>query len=169
MNSAIISECGLYRTRLDRECCPAYEGSLVYAFFGVNPSTAGVIINDQTVKKWIGFTLRNKGHRFIVGNVFSYRTKDVKELAAMVDKVPLRDDDHHRHIREIIAEADVLVPCWGNLSKMPRSLRTYPATLLEQLLLSGKPVLHFGKTKSGDPMHPQMLGYDTPLTPWSAQ
>jgi hypothetical protein len=167
MNSAIISECGLYRTRLDRECCPSYAGSLVYAYFGVNPSTADASINDQTVKKWIGFTVRNNGHRFIVGNVFSYRATVVKDLAALVDTVPLRHDDHHWHIKAIIAEADILVPCWGRVDKLPRALRGYPAELMELLLRSGKPVLHFGKTKSGDPTHPQMLGYDTPLTPWS--
>lgn len=36
-------------------------------------------------------------------------------------------------------------------------------TVLFMLLASGKPVMHFGLTKAGDPKHPLMLGYDTPL------
>jgi hypothetical protein len=40
--------------------------------------------------------------------------------------------------------------------------------LMQVLLASGKPVLHFGTTKSGDPLHPQMLGYATPLIPWAS-
>ena len=33
---------------------------------------------------------------------------------------------------------------------------------------SGKPLLCFGLTKSRDPKHPLMLGYDTPLIEWRA-
>lgn len=163
MSSAIISPCGQYRYRLERDV--QAEGK-VFAFFGVNPSTADASLDDATVRKWRGFTLRNGGSRFIVGNVFSYRSTDVKELGRLVDTVPLRGDDHHHHIRQIIAEADVLIPCWGGLAKLPKSLRSYPASLLGLLLKSGKPIEHFGVTGCGQPKHPLMLGYDTQLTPW---
>lgn len=163
MSSAILSDCGLYRYRLDRDVCAQFEGSKVIAYFGINPSTADALINDQTVRKWIGFTLANGGHRFIAGNVFGYRSKDVKVLA-------LQDDpfgpEWLGHLNAIIAEADILVPCWGRLNKTPKSLRGAPAQLMESLLRSGKPVLHFGKTQCGQPKHPQMLAYATPLTPW---
>ncbi len=35
--------------------------------------------------------------------------------------------------------------------------------LMTQLWSSGKPVMVFGFTKGGDPLHPQMLGYDRRL------
>jgi hypothetical protein len=71
--NAIISPCGLYRYRLERTV--AMTGP-VYAFFGVNPSTADASIDDATVRKWIGFTKKWGGSRFIVGNVFAYRSTD---------------------------------------------------------------------------------------------
>ena len=160
--SAIISDCGVYRYRLDREV--GVDGK-VFAYFGVNPSTADAELDDATVRKWRGFTLRNGGRRFIVGNVFSYRATDVRELAN--DHVDC-DQTHWSHIKQIIADADILVPCWGNRSKLPLGKVKRPEALLAMLLASGKPVLHFGTTKSGDPKHPLMLGYDTPLTPWSS-
>ena len=164
MNSAVLSDSGLYRYRLDREVCEPYEGSKVFAFFGVNPSTADATLDDATVRKWWGFTLRNGGHRFIVGNVFSYRATDVRELArAEVCFGP----DHFKHIDQIMAEADVLVPCWGNSTKVPKELRGMFGLLMLGLRDSGKPVMHFGLTKSGDPKHPLMLGYSTPLIEWS--
>lgn len=169
MSSAIISPCGQYRYRLERQVGAAFDGSKVFAFFGVNPSTACAKLDDATVRKWHGFALRNNCHRFIVGNVFSYRATDIKELGRVIDTVPLRGEDHHQHIRAIIADADVLVPCWGGLLKMPKALRSYPASLMGLLMKSGKPILHFGVTGCGQPKHPLMLGYDTPLTPWEAQ
>lgn len=155
--SAVVSPCGLYRYRLDRTV--AMEGP-VYAFFGINPSTADASVDDATVRKWIGFVKRWGGSRFIVGNVFAYRATDVRELATAKDP---HGDDIGDHVTAIIEEADILVPCWGNTSKVPPRLRCYPGILLEAMLSSGKPVMHFGCTSSGDPKHPLMLGYDTPL------
>ncbi len=160
MSSAIISPCGQYRYRLERDV--QAEGK-VFAFFGINPSTADASLDDATVRKWRGFTQRNGGRRFIVGNVFSYRATDVRELA----KVPFQQGPQHfANVQQIIDDADVLVPCWGNSSKVPPAIRQQIAIMLAWLIRSGKPVMHFGLTASGDPKHPLMLGYDTPLTPW---
>lgn len=158
--TAIISPCGKYRYRLERTV--GMEGP-VYAFFGVNPSTADATIDDQTVKKWIGFTKLWGGSRFIVGNVFAYRSKDVKALATVADPF---GDDIGDHTTDLINDADILVPCWGNTDKVPPKLRFAFDVLLDALLSSGKPVRHFGLTKSGDPGHPQMLAYATPLLPF---
>ncbi len=162
--SAIISECGNYRYRLERECSGMLEeNGKVFAYFGVNPSTADACLDDSTVRKWRGFTARNGGSRFIVGNVFSYRSTDVRKLA----DVPFpQGPKHFQHLQQIIDGADVLVPCWGSSSKVPKHLREHMDTLLAWLLRTGKPVLHFGKTSCGQPKHPLMLGYDTPQLPW---
>ncbi len=159
--SAVISDCGLYRYRLDRDV--QFEG-IVFAFFGVNGSKATADIEDQTTRKWFGFTLRNGGRKYIAGNPFGYRATDVRELAKAGDPV---GPENARYLTEIISEADVLVPCWGNSSKVPERLRYHFAELRNLLIQSGKPVRIFGLTKSGDPLHPLMLGYDTPLIEWS--
>ncbi len=164
--SAIISPCGRYRYRLERECGMPLEGSKTLAFFGINPSTADAMIDDATVRKWRGFTIRNGGHRLIVGNIFAYRSTDPKALTPQDDPF---GPEWLPNLNAIIADADVLVPCWGSLSKMPRDLRGAPAQVLASLVRSGKPVMHFGVTSCGQPKHPLMLGYDTPLVAWPAQ
>lgn len=163
--SAIISPCGLYRYRLERDCSMPFDGSKTFAYFGINPSTADATLDDATVRKWKGFTIRNGGHRFIVGNVFAFRSTDPKALSRQDDPF---GPDWLENLNAIIAEADVLVPCWGGLSKMPKDLRCAPAQLLNSLIRSGKPVFHFGVTECGQPKHPLMLSYDTQLTPWPA-
>lgn len=155
--ATILSECGKFRYRLDRQVA---DIGPVYAFFGINPSTADATLDDATVRKWRGFVTRWGGSRFIVGNVFAFRATDVRQLATAADPVGRLSNDY---LKEIIAEADVLVPCWGNITKVPRDLRSHFRWLFGLLMTSGKPVKSFGISKGGDPMHPLMLGYDTPL------
>lgn len=155
--SAVLSPCGLYRYRLERTV--AMEGP-VYAFFGVNPSTADASVDDATVRKWIGFTKLWGGSRFIVGNVFAYRATDVRTLAG-IDRPA--GQENVAHLFDIMRDADILVPCWGNSDKVPKELRGEFSAVLLRILESGKPAMHFGLTKSGDPKHPLMLGYATPL------
>lgn len=158
--SAIISACGLYRWRLERTVA---ECGKTFGFFGINPSTADAEKDDQTVKKWIGFTQRNGGSRFIVGNVFAYRSTDVKALATVADPFGA---DWGLHIAEIIQTSDVLVPCWGSASKLPKNLRPLLDQFADYLRASGKPLLCFGQNDDGTPTHPQMLGYHTELRPF---
>ncbi len=161
---AVISDCGRYRYRLDR-CFGMLVGP-VYAFFGVNPSTADADVDDATVRKWTGFVRRWGGSRFIVGNVFGYRATDVRELARCADPV---GRDNLAYLTMICAEADILVPCWGNETKVPRQLRHHFRITMDALDGLGKPVMCFGLSKAGDPLHPLMLGYDTPLVALTAQ
>ena len=178
--SAILSPCGTYRYRLERliqhgcKFCgatvtierPCYAcGRLppfgtTYAFFGINPSTADATIPDQTVRKLIGFVARWNGSRFIVGNVFAYRSKDVMALRTVQQPV---GPDNFAHLERIAADADVLVPFWGDRGKVPRTLHHHIDKTLAFLLAQGKPVKAFGFAKGGDPLHPLMLGYDTKL------
>lgn len=159
-SSAVVSACRGYRYRLDRDVQP--HGA-VFAYFGVNPSTADAIAEDQTTKKWRGFTLRNDGCRYITTNLFGFRARDVRELAIASDPV---GPDNERYWHEAIEEADILVPCWGDRAKLPPRLRPQLYRLRDLLFASGKPVKVFGFTSAGDPKHPLMLGYDTPLVDW---
>lgn len=155
--SAVLSPCESYRYRLDRRLGGTGP---VYAFFGINPSTADGSVDDATVRKWRGFCQRFGARRFIVGNVFAWRATDVRSLRDALDPV---GPDWHRHTAEIVAEADVLVPCWGSSAKVPPQMRHRIAGLSTLLLGSGKPTMCWGKTASGDPKHPLMLAYATPL------
>ena len=161
--SAVLSDDRLLRFRLDRTVA---TGGPTYAFFGINPSTADEDVDDATVRKWIGFTKVLGGRGFIVGNVFPYRTKDVKKL---VDTPEEATSLNHAYLRVIAHEADILIPCWGNTTKVSKTLEDSFYDVVNVLQSTGKPMWTFGYTKSGDPLHPLMLGYDTALQPWIYQ
>lgn len=173
--SAIISDCGKYRYRLERERLGTngfpvdYMPAKAIAFIGVNPSTADASQDDATIRKMLGFAWRWGGTKIIVGNLFAYRATDVRELrGAYLDR---SEDDgipvaELVHLTAIIRDADLLVPCWGRIDKVPSRLRGRIRAVRNLLEVSGRPVLHLGTTACGQPKHPLMLGYDTPLTAW---
>jgi hypothetical protein len=160
-SDALISACGTYRHWLYREVQPT---GITAVFVGINPSTAGPKEEDQTTGKWRGFSLRNGIRDYYALNPFDFRATDVRELARVGAPVSA---DNEIHIREIISRADLLIPCWGNSAKLPKQLRYHLVRMKIMLRDSGKPIKIFGLTKSGDPMHPLMLGYDTPLVEWN--
>lgn len=160
-SSAIFSPCRAYRYLLYRE---VQASGLLFLFSGINGSTAGEDDEDQTSLKWRGFTKRNGGRAYLAVNPFAKTATDPRELAKATDPI---GPDNDRHIAEALAKADILVPCWGNRTKAPKHLRHRFDWMLAQMRSTGKPIKVFGFTNSGDPKHPLMLGYDTPLTDWT--
>lgn len=159
--TAVISACGRYRYRLERDGLAPH--GLTFAYFGVNPSTADARRDDQTTLKWKGFTVRNGGRRYIAGNPFAWRATHVRELVSVVDPI---GPDNAQALADIIAAADILVPCWGNLTKVTSGMRSTVWTLRRAIWESGKPVKVFGLTRDLEPKHPLMLPYSTPLVDW---
>ena len=159
--SAIISECGLYRPRLDRDM--GLPG-LTAAILGVNPSTADGETDDATIRKDYGFCRRNGIGRFIKGNKFAFRATDVRELRTARDPIgPMND----AYLEQMMREADLVIAAWGPLSKLPPHLRGRWKRVVSIAREVGKPLHCFGTAKDGQPLHTLMLGYDAPLQRWT--
>ena len=160
--SAIFSECGMYRYRLDRQIGVALK---TVAFIGINPSIANDVDNDRTVNRMLEFAEEIGAGKVIVANVFSLVSTDINGLRK---DILLRGSEHDFHFQRIISEADILVPCWGSRGKLRASNRPFLDECMNLLRSTGKPVLCFGKTKSGeDPLHPQRLPSGTQLREWT--
>lgn len=162
--TALFSEGGeeaaVFRWRLDRTVQP--EG-IIAALCGVNPSVAGAEKNDQTIRKDLGFARVHGWRRIIKVNKFAFRATNVRDLAKAFDPI---GDACDRHLREVFNEADVLVPCWGPLSKLPKRLRRRYIEVARMMEATGKPIMCLGTAKDGQPLHTLTLSYETPLVPW---
>jgi len=160
VSSAIFNRGGTHRHILVRDI---QDGGPVVGFFGVNASTADGKREDQTTRKWNGFSYRNGFSKYLVANPFDYIATDVNDLA----KCPKPCSSVNlRYIQQVLDEAEILIPCWGNRGKVPRHLWPKLDELKMMIFATLKPVLIFGLTKTGDPKHPLMLPYDTPLVEW---
>jgi hypothetical protein len=159
-SSAVISPCGSYRYRLERD--GPGEGRTVVIM--VNPSTADAEQDDATIRKLKGFGARNGWGRIIVGNLFAYRATDVRALAMADDPVGPEND---AHLRRMFYGARQTIVAWGPVTKQPKHLRDRWRKVWE-VAECYPPVLSIGESaKCGHPKHPLMLAYDTPIVPWN--
>lgn len=155
--SAIISKCERYRYRLDRQ--GPGEGSTVVIM--VNPADADATEDDQTIAKLRGFGLRNNWGRIIVGNLFAYRSPNVRVLETVDD--PIGPENDH-HLREMFGIADRVVFAWGALErKLPERLRGRWQDVAHMVPEQLNPLSIGPRLKSGHPRHPCMLAYDLPI------
>ena len=161
--SAVLSPCGAYRYRLDRNTGLFADGPQV-CWIMVNPSTADAETDDTTIRKVRGFTERMGFNRFVVGNLFAFRATDVRQLKAMADPV---GPENHIHLADMIAAADRVIFAWGASGKLPR--QWHDQFLLISTLVSGRPEkgpFAFGRCNDGHPRHPLMTPYHEPLERW---
>lgn len=158
---AVFSECGLYRYLLEHD----FGGTGPIVSLGmVNPSDANGEKNDQTMTKVDGFAIRMGASKVKVWNPFALINKDVRALRSAPDPVGPENDFH---IAEAIRNADIHIVAWGPLSKLPKPLRGRMRSVVDVLMQAGAKPMCWGTALDGQPRHPLMLAYATPLIPWS--
>ena len=77
-SSAVLSECGLYRYRLDRR----WADGPTCGFIMLNPSTADAEVDDPTIRRCIGFAKREACGALIVVNIYPLRATKPADLWA---------------------------------------------------------------------------------------
>lgn len=156
--SAIISDCGTYRYRLERGAGRAI------AFIMVNPSTADAENDDATIRKCCGFAERLFCDKIIVGNKFAYRATDVNELRNARDPIGPEND---KHIEQILRDADLHIAAWGSLNKIPETLRSRWKEVIRIADRVGVRMHCIGFNLDASPRHPLMTSYNAIMVPWT--
>lgn len=156
---AIISPDGIYRYRLEREC----GGMVTTAVIMVNPSTADHTKDDATIRKLKGFGQRNNWGKLIVGNLFAYRSTDVRKLGSVHDPIGPENDEH---LMRIMADADQVIFAWGPLAKQPKYRRGRWKDVAGIAHGAGLDPYCIGTAACGHPRHPLMTPYATPVARW---
>lgn len=162
-STAVLSDDGLYRYRLDRRWGPGP----VAVWVMLNPSTADALQDDQTIRRCRYYSTREGCGALTVVNRMAYRaTKPADLLTTPHDTVGA---DNHRHITDALTQPDVglVVVAWGSwLESLPAERR--PANMLVGHMIRGHGhTMHcLGWTANGEPRHPSRLPNDAPLLQW---
>jgi len=155
--SAVISPCGLYRTRLERiwdASCPP----LVLAM--LNPSKADAEIDDPTIRRGMGFARREEAGGLVVVNMRSLRATDPKELLRADDPTgPYNPGALTMVILEALTDGRKIVCAWG-AHPMAEPAGT---GFVMMARAAGVPLWSLGKTKGGHPRHPLYVPASQPL------
>lgn len=163
--TAKISACGRYRWSLSR----VWDAHLPRAtYIMLNPSTANAESDDQTIRKCIGLAKRNGCGSIYVVNLFAFRATDPKALAIMTMQEATGTQGPRaiaRALNNAKKHGGPVIVAWGH---QPKSvLGQAPSRVKTMADLEGVKLMCFGKTQSGNPRHPVMLSYKTPLQAWS--
>jgi hypothetical protein len=152
--TAKISECGLYRYRLDVDGLGG-EGRVCWVM--LNPSKATADVDDPTLTKVTGYTTRWGYAGLTIVNLYAWRTTFPTELPEdLADAVgPDADDD----IMAALAESDLVVCGWGNSIRKDRR-RPRERRVLQLITEAGKVPQRLKSCADGAPWHPLYLRND---------
>lgn len=151
--SAIISECGRYRYRLERGEAPRL------AFVMLNPSTADAELDDPTIRRCMGFAKREGFAGIVVGNVYALRSTDPRALLEAANPFGPEND---RYLLQIAAEHDRIVCAWG-----ANVIESHAKRAADALKFHGAQLVCLGTTMAGHPKHPLYVAANAPLIAWS--
>lgn len=150
-SGAVFSSCGQYRYRLWR----IWNHALPLVFWLMhNPSTAGHITNDPTIKRCIAFTKSWGYGGLYVGNLFPYRATNPAHLAGkpLSVLIPL---GNYGHLQQMAALCRLHVAAFGN---------TAVAVAMPQL--PGIEWHCLKTTKTHNPCHPLYVKASEPTKPF---
>lgn len=151
-SSAIISDDGQYRYWLTRRWAPGPICVVVM----LNPSTADAKHNDHTIRKLIGFSKRWGFSGFVVVNLFAWR--DTSPQAMMATDFPI-GPENDAHLKRAFRLGAPVIAAWGAYGIH----KNRDVAVLGMMRIEGVEAQCLGLTKGGRPLHPLMVGYDTPL------
>lgn len=164
-----LSADGRHRYWLSRDLAPldVFERRTA-VWVMLNPSTADAVEDDPTIRKCIGFTKRWGLTDLVVVNLWSYRATKPADL--------LRWDWKHDALAVSCNEACVrqwvtrgtaiIVAAWGAHATRARRQGLPWIDVHDLAASAGREVHCLGLTGDGQPRHPLMLGYASPLVPY---
>lgn len=141
---ADFSECGKYRYKLWR----IWDTEKPLAMcIGLNPSTANVKRNDNTIDILIRVLGQLGYGGFYMMNLFALISSKPEALLTADD--PLGDNENK--LQEVESLVQDVIVCWGAFSEAQQRIK--------QVLPRYPKALCFGVNKNGTPWHPRFLSY----------
>jgi hypothetical protein len=161
---AVFSADGAYRYRLSRIWNLAGGNARVACWIMLNGSKADENVLDPTVRRCVGFSMREGMDGLIVANAFGLVSTDPRALLAHRDPVgPLNDE----FIERALWEAEIVVLGWGAHEAVRRTNRDL--AVLALVRRSGKTAKCLGRTADGSPRHPLYLRKDAALVEYGGR
>lgn len=161
IRAASLSDCGQYRWTLMRK----WRAGPHVCFIGLNPSTADATKDDPTVRRWIHFANAWGYGGFVAVNLYPFRSPNPAACKRWSDWLNNGPDYYARdrmfENEDVVAReakrAALVVACWGagTWDEM------WTSEIVSRITAGDEPwpdIHCFGRTGSGDPIHPMARG-----------
>ena len=149
---AAISPCGVYRSLLTR----VWDDTLpIMGWIQLNPSKADHKIDDPTLRRDIGFAVREGFGGVWLTNLYDFRATDPKDLEKAEKPISQHND---YYIKLMFEKCEKVVAGWGS-NKMAIRGQGRVAELMSETDV----LWCVGFTKDGFPRHPLYVKKDAPL------
>ncbi len=163
LTGAIISKDEKYRYLLWRRWAgDIFDCHQSCAFIGLNPSKAGVVENDNTVRRCIGFAKSLGRDSFVMGNLWPYRTKSPKILKQNKPN-QIEGAANLDWLKWICRNFNLVIAAWGNHGLWQKRGAEVVAALYPILAENGNDFQCLDLTQENEPRHPLYVRADTPL------
>ena len=167
-SGALISDDGIYRYLLWRSFWPP-PGTAPLGFVCLNPSKAGAVEDDPSIRRMLGYAYREGASGIIVGNVTPIRATDPGELPARFARGYDHDPAPNRlALEELASRCPVVVVAWGATFGRANWRQIRVAEAMKRIAEADALAVCLGTTKEGHPRHPLYVRGDQPLIPWEA-
>lgn len=167
MTGAHFSDCSRYRYWLQRDISPPIAGlRSLCLWVMLNPSTADCTINDQTIRRCMGFTAEWGFDDMEVVNLFAYRSTNPKLLLLPKIKPIAVGPENDEWIRQRAMKADLVLCAWG-AHKFVKERGVDVLAMLKTYAPASTPIGCIGRTQDGYPKHPLYVPGNTKLENFS--
>ena len=159
---ALTDITGTYRYALCRDWAPALPPLAVVM---LNPSTATATEDDATIRRCLGFALRDGFGHLLVVNRSPFRARDPKNLAAhrpAAGVLVTNEEVIRREVGMVVRFGGAVVAAWGAHKVDP----LFSTDVQEIAQSAGWPLQCWGTTKDGHPRHPLYLPADAERVRW---
>lgn len=153
---AVISENEEYRYWLKR----SWNESLPsMGFIMLNPSTADAYVDDPTIRRCIGFAVREGCGSIEVVNLAALRTPYPEYLKTMqYNGKDIVGAENRRYVDLVLNSCAIVIAAWGS-----SIFKVDLGSEIGHLVLSRKLIHCFGLTATGQPRHPLYLPKDVEI------
>lgn len=148
---------GDYTKRFDliRDWTPPGVQPRTLLLMGLNPSIAGKLKDDPTIRKGIGFATRWGCSRLVMCNAIATVSTDPRALPQWSGF----DAENHLYLLRWLKVADLIVAAWGGVPRGISDTTRLPLHLDWIYTATDRDIHCIGLTRSGAPLHPSRAAY----------
>ncbi len=159
-SGASISSDRLYRYELWRRWGP---GDFM-VFIMLNPSTANAYQDDPTIRRCMGFAMREGCGGISVVNLYALRATKPAHLLDHPDPEGPENASAVRRVLDFYHRGPI-VAAWGASMPVLNGIRI-PSFTFDNEIVTRNDLVCLGTTAAGHPRHPLYIKADQPLIPW---